>query len=119
MKRLITKKDILLIAAIVLAGAALAVISAFGENGESAVIRLDGEIVEEIPLKGEYYETEINNVTVCRDSGEVYVKESSCSDKTCMRAGRLKKSGDCAVCAPNRVSVEIKGEKNTAHAITG
>ena len=46
-------------------------------------------------------------MVILLSSDKVYVKDSSCPDKICMHVGELKKSGDGAVCLPNRVVVQI------------
>lgn len=120
MKRLITKKDLIFLGVLLAAGIALALIRLTGNTGTSARVTYDGETVEEISLDGDYYEIEVNGVTVCRENGVVYVADSSCGDKICVRSGKLTKSGDCAVCAPNRVSVEVIGpDGKKPDALTG
>lgn len=121
MKKLITGKDIILLACLTAAVLAFSLFAHFGGAGGTAVVRKDGEAVIEISLSDKaYFETEINGVTICREDGAVYIKDSSCPDKVCVRSGRLTKRGQSAVCAPNGVSVEIKGRgRNTPDAVTG
>lgn len=121
MKKLLTKKDVIFIVCLVVIGFAFALISHFTSKGETAAVRVDGEIVEKIDLTDtEYYEKTFNGVTVVRENGEVYIKSSTCPDKVCVRAGKLQKSGESAICVPNRVSVEIVSEKsNNVDALTG
>lgn len=121
MKNLLTKKDIVFLICLVIIGFAFSLISYFTSKGETALVRVDGEVVEEISLtEAGYYENTFNGVTVVRENSEVYIKASTCSDKVCVRSGHLSKSGESAVCAPNKVSVEIVGnKKNVPDAITG
>ncbi len=120
MKKLITKKDILLIITLTALGMIMGFSTFQRAQGETAVVRFNGEVAEEISLNGDYYETEINSVTICRENGKVFIKNSSCPDKLCMRGKGLSKSGDTAVCVPNKVTVEIRGGKSKVpDAITG
>lgn len=118
MKKLITKKDFILLVIVLVVGIAGVFLVNSGEKGTLAEIKVDGETVEELSLEGEYLEKEINGVTVCRENGEIYVKESVCPDKVCVRSGRISKAGEGIICAPNRVAVEIVGEKQL-DALTG
>ena len=118
MKKLITKKDLILLVVVLLVGVAGIFLINSAKKGTMVQIKVDGKTVETISLKGEYIEKEINGVTVCCENGEIYVKESSCPDKVCVRSGRISKSGEGIICAPNRVAVEISG-KNQLDALTG
>lgn len=44
------------------------------------------------------------------ENGEVFVESATCQDKLCVHRGRLKKSGDIAVCLPAEVSIRVLGE---------
>ena len=118
MKKLITKKDLILLVVVLLLGVAGIFLMSSANKGTIAQIKVDGKIVETISLNDEYIEKDINGVTVCCENGEIYVKESSCPDKVCVRSGRISKSGEGIICAPNRVAVEISG-KNQLDALTG
>ena len=119
MKKLITKKDLILLFVVLLAGVVGVVLMNSAETGESAQIIVDGETTEIIALD-ENYEKQINGVVVCCENGEIFIKNSVCPDKVCMRSGRISKSGESIICAPNRVAVKIYGNKgNMPDAITG
>lgn len=120
MKKLITKKDIIFLAVITAIGFLFALISHFTSAGKTAVVRLNGEAVTEIDLSDKsYFETEVNGVVICREDGAVYIKESPCPDRVCVRSGKLRKNGQSAICVPNGVSVEVTGGGNVPHAVTG
>ncbi len=118
MKKLITKKDFILLVLVILVGVAGILLVNSANKGTMAEIKVDGKTVETISLQGDYLEKEINGVTVCRENGEIYVKEASCPDKVCVRSGKISKTGEGIICAPNRVAVEIGG-KNQLDALTG
>ncbi len=118
MKKLVTKKDFILLVIVLIIGVAGIFFMNSSKQGTMAEIKVDGKTVETISLQGEYLEKEINGVTICRAKGEIYVKESVCPDKVCVRSGRISKAGEGIICAPNRVAIEISGE-NQLDALTG
>ncbi len=118
MKKLITKKDFILLVLVLIIGVAGMILMNSSPKGTMAQIKVDGKAVETVSLNGEYLEKEINGVTVCRENGEIYVKDSSCPDKVCVRSGKISKAGEGIICAPNRVAVEISGE-GQLDALTG
>ncbi len=119
MRRLVTRADVIIITAVILLAAFLWVLNP-KETGETAVIRVDGKEYITVNINGELTETTVNGVSIVYGGGDIYIKDSTCRDKICVKAGRLSKQGQSAVCAPNRVSVEIKGKsKNAPWAVTG
>ncbi len=120
MKKLITKKDFILLVIVLVIGIAGFLLLASNDKGAIAIIKINGETVAEIPIQDEYYEASFNGVTVCCENSEIYVKDSSCPDKVCVRSGRISKAGEGVICAPNRVAVEISGKnQNQLDALTG
>ena len=119
MKKLITKKDLILLFVVLVIGIVGILLMKSADTGKSAEIIVDGKTTEIIDLD-ESYEKQINGVVVCCENGEVYIKESDCPDKVCIRSGRISKSGEGIICAPNRVAIKIDGKKgNMPDAITG
>lgn len=120
MKKLFTKKDLIIIAITLVVGLLGLLIINNADAGKNVVIKVNGKIVETVSLAEKGYETEVNGVVICVNDGKAFVRESSCKDKICVNSGELSKSGEGAVCAPNGVSVEISGENdNLPDAITG
>ncbi len=119
MKKLITKKDFILVLIVLVVGFASLILINSTDKGKTATIKVDGKVVETISL----YEDnmiQLNGVVVSCENGEIYVKESTCPDKVCLRSGKISKSGEGIICAPNRVSIEIDGENtNSPDAMTG
>lgn len=119
MKKLITKKDFILLCIVLVIGVAGIILMNFAQKGTMAEIKVDGKTVETVFLD-ENFEEEVNGVTICCENGEIYVKDSSCPDKVCMRSGRISKAGEGVICAPNRVAIEINGKNNDLpDALTG
>jgi hypothetical protein len=59
-----------------------------------------------------------NTIVVVQD-GEVFVTESPCRAKICIRTGHISHNGQLVVCVPNKVVVRVTGdEKPEYDAIT-
>ncbi len=120
MKKLVTKKDFVLLVVLLIVGFAGVFLANFQGDGKTAVIKVDGKVVQEISLQGEKFELEIDGVTICRENGEVFVTSSNCSDKICVHTDKISKAGEGIICAPNRVAIEIDGKSDSLpDAITG
>lgn len=120
MKKLVTKWDFVIISVCLLASLLLFALKP-RETGEEAIIRVDGKEYKTVDINStDLEEITVNGVSVVYGGGEIYIKDSSCRDKICVNAGHLSKKGQSSVCAPNRVSVEIKSDgKNAPRAVTG
>ena len=80
-------------------------------EGEFAVVTIGGETVATYSLAtdGEYPILDGKNIRVIED-GAAYMKDADCPDKTCVRAGKISRSGERITCLPNGVIVIIEGE---------
>lgn len=87
------------------------------------VVEVDGKRVLELPLdqndvravKGHLGETVIHI-----ENNGVYISESACHNKICIKMGRIHLIGEVLICIPNRIVVTIKGngDKNTLDGVT-
>lgn len=120
MKKLVTKWDFVIISVCLLASLLFFALKP-RETGEEAIIRVDGKEYKTVDINStDIDEITVNGVTVVYGGGEIYIKDSSCRDRICVNAGHISKKGQSSVCAPNRVSVEIKSDgKNAPRAVTG
>ncbi|WP_051545038.1 NusG domain II-containing protein [Butyrivibrio sp. MC2021] len=87
------------------------------KSGNEVVVTVGGEVVKTFPLdKDTVYEIKGagggRNLLVI-ENGEAYLKEASCPDHLCMSMGRIRRVGQCIICLPNMVTVEIVGEKQS------
>lgn len=112
-KSLWNKKDLLFIAAILLA-AGLAFLFFRPQPSESlsrAEISVDGKAVMELDLSEDQILTVdgagggYNRIQV-RD-GAVSVLEASCPDKVCVHTGTVRYPGETIVCLPNRMIITV------------
>ncbi|XZK29492.1 NusG domain II-containing protein [Clostridium perfringens] len=80
------------------------------------IISVNGEEYETLELKenlNKIIKIEeglgVNEIYI--NKGQVYMNHSNCTDKVCMRQGKISKIGESIVCLPNRVFIEIKGDE--------
>lgn len=115
MKKLIKPLDLVLIAALLLAGGGLWLARSRAAAGVTAVISVKGREERRIDLtKVEApYEIALDTspaVTLTVAPNAVWFSEANCRDKLCMKAGKLTKVNDSATCLPARVTVRLIGE---------
>ena len=120
MKRL----DLILIAGVlVLAGIIYLVFLGSAEDGGKAVITVDGQVVQELPLDEDTtYQVETPegyNIVEIKD-GSADVIEADCRDGLCADQKRIHKTGETIVCLPHKMVVTIEaGTENTVDAVVG
>ena len=85
------------------------VINVFMPAGK-VVISIDNKEYETVSLKENekvVIENEYGkNVVIIKD-GQVYVETADCPDKTCVKQGKIMKTGQSIVCLPHRMTVTI------------
>jgi len=112
----VKKKDIIIIAAALLAALALYLVSqvSMGAEASTVVVTLDGEEVLRRPLAMEdTYEIaqedgSVNIIAV--EDGAVYMKEANCRDGLCIRQGKMKNGAKTIVCLPHKLVVQLTGD---------
>lgn len=113
------------IVALVLALAA-AVALPFLTGGSEALyaeIYQDEKLVKRVLLTEGLHETvtidgNVQNVIEI-DGRTIRFSESTCPDQVCVRTGTLTRSGQTAVCLPNRVIVRLCGGEPEVDAVVG
>ncbi len=83
---------------------------------EKAIVRRGGEIFSELALaRNRRIEVPgpLGVTTVVVDQGRVRVAADPGLRQYCVRQGWLSRPGEIAICAPNQVSVEVRGSKQT------
>ena len=117
------KRDIMLIATLIIVFAAAFLIINFvvKKDGITAVVKVDGNIVYMLPLDKnasvtvEGYQGGSNTVVI--ENGTVYMKDADCPDKLCEKTGKISKNGETIVCLPHRVVVEIQGGEGNVDSL--
>ena len=107
------RNDLLLMAALLLLGGALALfLWLTREAGGTVTVQMDGEVVMELPLDEDRSlvlgEGEHTNTLVIRD-GTAQVVEASCPDKICVGHGAIQYAGESIVCLPHKLVITVQG----------
>jgi hypothetical protein len=100
--------------------AAVAVATSFpllwqGGAADRAVVRRDGEVVAELDLsRKRSFEVAgaIGTTVIAVEPGRARVAADPGPRQYCVRQGWLKRPGEIAICAPNRVSLQIAGRNH-------
>ena len=112
-RKLVFRRDLILFAVIGVLIILSVLIPKIKNAGEKyAVVTVDGETVYRERLSAD------NEIKIKVENGEAYFLESNCKDKTCIKSGKLKNTGDVAACLPNKTVLTVKGEKSAFDAVT-
>ena len=122
MKNKTLKNDILLILALlVLAGAAYGILRLTREPGNEAAVTVDGQLVLTVPLSREATVTVGENRgfrnVVEVSGGRVRVVDADCPDRLCVRQGWIRYSGESIVCLPHKLVVTVRGSEHDLDAV--
>lgn len=124
--KLFTKYDKLLICLSLLTALILYLIFGyvFALGSASTVqITVDGEIYGEYKFsqitdeKIVDIKTEFGHNTVVIEKNGAYVSYADCPDKVDVHSGRITKPGQIIICVPNRLSVQILGDKTDVDVV--
>jgi len=88
-----------------------------------AVIRYKDQTIRRINIDTvdksmEFTVNGIYNNKILVEKGRIRVIESDCPDQVCVRTGWLTKTGELAVCVPNRLMIKIEGENLEIDGVT-
>ncbi len=92
-----------------------------GGNAEKAVVRRGGEVFAELDLsRNRRIEVPgpLGSTTIAVDRRRVRVISDPGPHQYCVRQGWLERAGEIAICAPNEVSVQIVGSKETYDSLS-
>lgn len=94
-----------------------------GSEALYAEIYQDEKLVKRVLLTEGLHETvtidgSVQNVIEI-DGRTIRFSESTCPDQVCVRTGTLTRSGQTAVCLPNRVIVRLRGGEPEVDAVVG
>jgi hypothetical protein len=108
---------ILVLLVAVAAGAGVfAVNTVFGDQGDYAVIMVNGQEYRRIDLSdeepGEFtVESPWGYNTIEMGKNRIRIRDASCPDKLCVKEGWLSRANEMSVCMPNRVLIKIIGKE--------
>ena len=107
------KRDIILIAAIlVVALASLLLIELGKEEGARVVVAVGRQEIATYSLydNGTYSLNGGTNI-LCIEDGVAYLIDANCPDKLCVHQGKISKTNEVITCKPNKLTVTVKGAK--------
>ena len=76
-------------------------------NGNAVKVKVDNKTVAEYPLNIDR-EVQLEHNTFIIKDGEVFMSSADCKNQVCVKTGKISKRGECIVCLPNRVILEIE-----------
>jgi len=121
---LITRGDMILVAAMVLVSAVLFVCGLVGgsEPAGTAAVSVCGERYAMLPLDKDATLTVIGQggmaCTIEVADGKVRMREAECPDHLCVGQGWTQRSGQVIVCLPARVTVVLQGALSDIDAVS-
>jgi hypothetical protein len=92
-----------------------------GGQGDTAVIRAAGHVVETVPLTHPQrflVPGPLGTTQIDIEPGRARIARDPSPRQLCVKQGWLSQSGQAALCLPNQVSVEIRG-RTTAYDTLG
>lgn len=105
---MIKKADMILGVSIIAVTAVITLAAVlFAAKGKTVVISVNNEIYGEYSIDDDKTVELLHNTVVIKN-GEVCVSHADCRDQICVNKGKIKNVGECIVCLPNGVVVEIK-----------
>jgi hypothetical protein len=110
---------------VLLAGCSLVIVLTLwawgGEHGDTAVIRVAGQVVETASLaRAQIFSVNgpLGTTRVEIEPGRARIARDPSPRQLCVKQGWLTQSGQAALCLPNQVSLEIRG-RNAAYDTLG
>ena len=117
-----TKFWVLLFTALaILGGGAFLLLRGHGQTGQTAVIRIDGEVYQRIDLRAVTipYDIEVQTDwgtnTVHVEPDGVSVTYADCPDHLCVQQGKITTSAIPIACVPHHLTVQIEGSRSEEH----
>ncbi len=114
------KETALLCALLFLSVISFLIVNLLTPEGAYAEVKINGETVAyySLSVDGEYSLNSGTNILVIKD-GKAYISYADCPDGTCIKAGKLHRTGESAVCLPNKLSVTIRGGDDGPELVPG
>ncbi len=118
-KQILTTGDKILIGVLlILSLASFPLIRMTAQPGSLVQIEADGKLFCTASLHEKHtfaVPGPLGKTMVIIHDGEVYVPESPCLNKICIKTGHISLAGEMIACVPNKVVVRITGEQETGY----
>lgn len=122
-KNFINKRDIFIILTIIVISAVMYFVyySFFMREAVSAEILYDNRVIQTVDLSEDavFSPKDFPNIVFCVKNNSIAFIHSDCPDKICVHTGFISKSGQTAVCLPNKMVLRlISGDENEVDAVS-
>ena len=122
MSKYFKKADVILLV-IILALSVLGFVLLRKNSSDSSKVEItvSGQTVKSVPLSanGTYpIESDYGYNIICVESGQVWVEDTDCPNKDCMRFGKVSSEGQVILCLPHKLAVRIVGGEGGSDAIS-
>ena len=108
------KRDVILIAALLLISVLLFVFLHRNEVGAGVVVKVEGEEIARYSLSQDgSYSLNGGTNTLVIENGEAWLSDADCPDLLCVKQGRIKYTGECITCLPNKLTVTVFGAEDS------
>ena len=114
------KRDIILIASILIVAIALfLIVELTKEEGAGVTVKVDGVKVAEYSLSadGTYPLNGGTNILVI-ENGKAYLTDANCPDKLCVHQGKISMTGETITCLPNKLTVTVFGAEESVDLVS-
>ncbi len=114
------KRDLILIAGVLLAALALLLVFELTrKEGARVVVKVDGTEVAEYSLteNGTYELNGGTNILRIED-GKAYLCEADCPDHLCVKQGKVHRTGEVITCLPNKLTVTVYGAEESVELVS-
>ena len=116
--RMITKRDAVIISAILLLSIGGVLLPQLLSSGGSAVISIDGKTVRTVSLDKDLTFDE-GGISFEVKNGGIAVISSPCRDKICQHTGYISSPAQTIVCVPEKMTVTITGNSDNIDLTVG
>ena len=83
------------------------------EPGESVSVIVDGKEMYRLSLSENRtidVQGPLGPTVIQVEKGHAFIQKAPCPYKTCIKMGKINRSGDIIVCIPNRILLKIEGK---------
>ena len=116
------KADIILLAALIVIGAAgLLAVRPASQSASAVIVTVDGVQTDSLDLSADQsvkIDTQYGSNLITVEKGSVFVSEADCPGQDCISLGKISSPGQSIVCLPNRIMVKITGKEGSVDAVT-
>ncbi len=114
--KLFRKTDLIIILTVALAALIFILWQRSGKTPLTADISVNGKTVESVNLSKVTDRVEIRpegtgDVLIVAENGRIRFEFSDCPDKLCVKQGELYRTGDTAVCLPEKTVITVRGSE--------